>query len=52
MHRSMNLINFEYSLTRIWMFAVIAKLVADHIFNSKENIDENLISLENGNEVS
>lgn len=52
MHRSMNLINFEYSLTRIWMFAVIAKLVADHIFNSKENIDENLISLENDNEVS
>ncbi|XP_010486632.1 PREDICTED: kinesin-like protein KIN-14G [Camelina sativa] len=26
----------------------IAKLFADHIFNSKENIDENLISLENG----
>ncbi|CAF2102317.1 hypothetical protein HID58_068594 [Brassica napus] len=31
---------------------VIAKLVADHIFNSKENIDENLISLENGSENS
>ncbi|CAN6887765.1 unnamed protein product [Brassica oleracea] len=31
---------------------VIAKLVADHIFNSKENIDENLISLENDNESS
>ncbi|XP_024014906.1 kinesin-like protein KIN-14L [Eutrema salsugineum] len=31
---------------------VIAKLVADHIFNSKENIDETLISLENGSENS
>ncbi|CAH8339387.1 unnamed protein product [Eruca vesicaria subsp. sativa] len=31
---------------------VIAKLVSDHIFNSKENIDENLISLENGSENS
>ncbi|CAH2054229.1 unnamed protein product [Thlaspi arvense] len=31
---------------------VIAKLFADHIFNSKENIDENLSSLENGSENS
>ncbi|CAN8259863.1 unnamed protein product [Cochlearia groenlandica] len=31
---------------------VIAKLFADHIFNSKENIDENLMSLENGSEDS
>ncbi|AAF02812.1 kinesin-like protein [Arabidopsis thaliana] len=30
----------------------IAKLFADHIFSSKENIDENLVSLENGSENS
>lgn len=35
-----------------WILAVIAKLFADHIFNSKENIDENLLSLKNGSEVS
>ncbi|CAA7059982.1 unnamed protein product [Microthlaspi erraticum] len=31
---------------------VIAKLFADHIFNSKENIVENLMSLEHGSENS
>ncbi|KAL1192474.1 Kinesin-like protein KIN-14L [Cardamine amara subsp. amara] len=31
---------------------VIAKLIADHMFNSKEYIDENLFSLDNGCEIS
>lgn len=34
-----------------WILVVIAKLFCDHIFNSKENVDGNLNSLENGSEV-